>query len=128
MATKEQRISQSSIPCFGLSTLFFASALFPPRLHARTFTPPFVLRIGFGAIFAGAGYVLSTGDSRNGSGIASAWSLSYFILEQFALGLERSLRLPRSRLSLALSGATAATGILYGREHYFLGDGESELE
>ena len=49
----------------------FASGVFPPRLHAQTFTPPFVLRIGFGAIFAGAGYVLSTGDSRNGSGIVT---------------------------------------------------------
>jgi len=87
-----------------------------------------VLRIGFGAIFAGAGYVLSTGDSRNGSGIVTAWSLSYFVLEQFSLGLQRSLRLPRSRLSLALSGATAATAALYGTEHFFLSDEESELE
>jgi len=127
-AQQEQRISQSSIPCFGLSTLFFASAISPPRLHAQTFTPPFVLRVGFGAIFAGAGYVLSTGDSKNGSGIATAWSLSYFVIEQFSLGLQRSLRLPRSRLSLALSGATAATAMLYGTEHYFLSDEESELE
>jgi len=71
--------------------------------------------------------VLSTGDSENGSGIATAWSLSYFVIEQFSLGLQRSLRLPRSRLSLALSGATAATAILYGAEHFFLSD-ESEVE
>lgn len=111
-----------------MSTLFFASAIFPPRLHAQTFTPPFVLRVGFGAIFAGAGYVLSTGDSKNGSGIASGWSLNYLVIEQFALGLQRSLRLPRSRLAIALSGATAATAILYGTEHFFLSDEESELE
>jgi hypothetical protein len=49
----------------------FTSAIFPPRLRAQTYTPPFVLRIGFGAIFAGAGYVLASGDSRNGSGIAT---------------------------------------------------------
>jgi len=113
---------------FNLSLQVFASALFPPDLRARKFTPPFVLRVGFGAIFAGAGYVLASGDSRNGSGIATAWSLSYFVLEQFSLGLKRSVRLPRSRLSLALSGATAATAILYGTEHYFLDDDESELE
>ena len=47
------------------------------------------------------------------------------MIEQFSLGLQRSVRLPRSRLSLALSGATAATAILYGSEHFFLGD-ESE--
>jgi hypothetical protein len=57
------------LPC--LQRQVFASAIFPPRLHAQTFTPPFVLRVGFGAVFAGAGYVLSTGDSENGSGIAT---------------------------------------------------------
>jgi len=142
----EQRISQSSIPCFGLSALcvsflsshslcllslslqVFGSAIFPPRLHVQTYTPPFVLRIGFGAIFAGAGYVLASGDSRNGSGITTAWSLSYFVLEQFSLGLQRSLRLPRSGLSLGLSGATAATAMLYGTEHFFFGDDESEQD
>ena len=57
-----------------------------------------------------------------------AWSLSYFVLEQFSLGLQRSLRLPRSGLSLALSGATAATAMLYGTEHFFLSNEESELD
>jgi len=126
--TPEQRISQSSIPCFGLSALFFGSALFPPSLRAQTFTPPFVLRIGFGTIFAGAGYVLASGDSRNGSGIATAWSLSYFVLEQFSLGFQRTFRLPRSRLSIALSSATAATAVLYGTEHFILNDEDSELD
>ncbi|KAH9994132.1 hypothetical protein BJV74DRAFT_884256 [Russula compacta] len=146
LVISEQRISQSPsvslyvayhtlptlfsrrIPCFGLSALFLASSLFPPSLHAQTFTPPFVLRMGFGAIFAGAGYVLASGDSRNGSGIATAWSLSYFVLEQFSLGLQRSLRLPRSGLALTLSGATTATAMLYGMEHFVLGDEESELD
>lgn len=107
------------------------------------------MRVGFGAIFAGAGYVLASGDSRNGSGIATgnewhielpdfiapyidlgitAWSLSYFVLEQFSLGLQRSVRLPRSGLSLALSGATAATAVLYGTEHFVSGDDESEQD
>ena len=58
----------------------------------------------------------------------TAWSLSYFVLEQFSLGLQRSLRLPRSGLSLALSGATAATAMLYGTEHFLLGDDESEQD
>jgi len=86
------------------------------------------MRVGFGAIFAGAGYVLASGDSRNGSGIATAWSLSYFVLEQFSLGLQRSVRLPRSGLSLALSGATAATAVLYGTEHFVSDDDESEQD
>ncbi|KAI0053794.1 hypothetical protein FA95DRAFT_1552299, partial [Auriscalpium vulgare] len=74
--------------------------------------------MGFGAIFAGAGYILASGDSKNGSGVATAWSLSYFVVEQFTQGLQRSLRLPRSRLSVVLSGAAASTAVLYGAEHY----------
>ncbi|KAH9179509.1 hypothetical protein EDB89DRAFT_1921764 [Lactarius sanguifluus] len=97
-------------------------------LRAQTFTPPFVLRTGFGAIFAGAGYVLASGDSRNGSGIVTAWSLSYFVLEQFLLGFQRSSLLPRSKLSIALSGATATTAVLYGTEHFILNDEDSELD
>ncbi|KAH9977598.1 hypothetical protein BGW80DRAFT_764977 [Lactifluus volemus] len=144
--TSERRISQSSIPCFGLSALCLSSSLqlyllstqlispslcihnVPPSLRGQTFTPPFVLRMGFGAIFAGAGYVLASGDSRNGSGVATAWSSSYLVLEQFLLGFQRSLRLPRSRLSIALSSATAATAVLYGTEHFILGDEDSESD
>jgi hypothetical protein len=118
--------------------------MFPPSLRGQTFTPPFVLRMGFGAIFAGAGYVLASGDSRNGSGIATgnptskhtaptltltaAWSSSYLVLEQFTLGFQRSLRLPRSRLSIALSSAAAATAVLYGIEYFIFGDEDSESD
>jgi len=70
----------------------FASAIFPPRLHAQTFTPPFVLRVGFGAIFSGAGYVLSTGDSKNGSGIATGiYTLNHPTSSYRTLTLKHSL-------------------------------------
>lgn len=49
-----------------------ASAFIPPS--SRKGLPPFVHRFGFAGIFAGAGYVLSTGDSRNGSGISTGQS------------------------------------------------------
>ncbi|KAI0306992.1 hypothetical protein B0F90DRAFT_1813826 [Multifurca ochricompacta] len=134
--TSERRISQSPLVRQHLTqrispTPFVQNTLLRVErsfMRAQTFTPPFVLRMGFGAIFAGAGYVLASGDSRNGSGVATAWSLSYFVLEQFSLGLQRSLRLPRSKLSIALSSATAAATILYGTEHFFLDDEESELD
>ena len=60
--------------------------------------------------------------------MTTAWSLSYFILEQFLLGFQRSSRLPRSKLSIALSSATAATAALYGTEHFILNDEDSELD
>ena len=83
--------SCSSYP-LSLSRQVFASGVLPPRLHAQTFTPPFVLRIGFGAIFAGAGYVLSTGDSRNGSGIVTGNCTSNYLTSSFrTLTLNSSL-------------------------------------
>lgn len=39
--------------------------------------PPLYQRIGFPFIFLGAGYVLSTGDKRNGSGIATGTLAPY---------------------------------------------------
>lgn len=41
--------------------------LTPRRIPA----PPLIYRLGFGAIFSGAGYVLSCGDAYNGSGITT---------------------------------------------------------
>ncbi|KAI0074782.1 hypothetical protein K474DRAFT_1665065 [Panus rudis PR-1116 ss-1] len=107
--------SQSPIPIWSLSGLFFATSVFPPNPSR----PPIMIRLGFGAIFAGAGYVLSTGDARNGSGISTAWSLTYLFLN-----LRKSLRPPYSLLSLSLSGATLASAALYGTEYFLLQEKE----
>jgi hypothetical protein len=40
-------------------------------LRPNTQIPPLLHRVGFSAVFGGAAYVLSTGDARNGSGIAT---------------------------------------------------------
>lgn len=119
------------IPCFGLSALcgscplipsacsayrfkVLASSLFPPSLHAQTFTPPFVLRMGFGAIFAGAGYVLASGDSRNGSGIATGNCASKHLtsaLRTLTLNcsLVTKLRCPRAVFSWASTISPSST-------------------
>ncbi|GBE80184.1 Altered inheritance of mitochondria protein 19 homolog [Sparassis crispa] len=103
--------SQYPIPVWSLSALFLASSFVPPR----PFFPPIMHRIGFGAIFAGAGYVLSTGDTRNGSGITTAWSLTYLFFN-----MRKSLTSNRSAVSLALTGATLASTALYGSEYFLL--------
>ncbi|KAI0034357.1 hypothetical protein K488DRAFT_45644, partial [Vararia minispora EC-137] len=91
---------------------------------ATRFMPPFVFRVGFGAIFAGGGYVLASGDANNGSGIMTAWSLSYLVVEQFARGLKKEERLPRSKLSWALNSAAFASAALYGTHHFLVEDFE----
>ncbi|OCH89980.1 hypothetical protein OBBRIDRAFT_630723 [Obba rivulosa] len=107
--------SQSPVPTWALSGLFFATSVIPPRPGL----PPIVHRLGFGAIFAGAGYVLSTGDTRNGSGIATAWSLMYLFLNS-----RKSLQPPRHPISLALTAATVASSTIYGSEYFVLQDGD----
>jgi Altered inheritance of mitochondria protein 19 len=72
--------------------------MFPPTsLRGQTFTPPFVLRMGFGAIFAGAGYVLASGDSRNGSGIATGNSTLKHTATTLNFDCSLVLKLSRSR-------------------------------
>ncbi|OSX59610.1 hypothetical protein POSPLADRAFT_1151133, partial [Postia placenta MAD-698-R-SB12] len=86
-------------------------SLIPPNPRL----PPLMHRVGFGAIFAGAGYVVSCGDTRNGSGITTAWSLTYLFLN-----LRKSLLTARHPLSLVLTAATLASSTVYGSEYFLL--------
>ncbi|EIW76511.1 hypothetical protein CONPUDRAFT_169030 [Coniophora puteana RWD-64-598 SS2] len=107
--------AQSKGPAFALATLFGASAIIPhTALNAgAAYIPPFLQRFGFSAVFGVAGYVLGSGDVRNGSGIATAWSLTYLFLN-----LRKSVKAPRHPLSLGLAGAAAASAGLYGTEYF----------
>ncbi|KAH8092543.1 altered inheritance of mitochondria protein 19 [Cristinia sonorae] len=108
-------IATSPWPVWGVSALFLASAVLPA---ARTPAhPPIILRLGFGAIFAGAGYVLHAGDARNGSGISTAWSLTYLLLNA-----RKALRRPFAAGPLALTGATVFSSALYGAEYFLVQD------
>ncbi|KZT70225.1 hypothetical protein DAEQUDRAFT_213158 [Daedalea quercina L-15889] len=74
-----------------------------------------MFRIGFGGIFSGAGYVLLCGDAYNGSGITTAWSLTYLLFN-----LKNSLKTQRNVVSLGLSAATLASAACYGTEYFLL--------
>ncbi|KAG2351460.1 hypothetical protein BDR07DRAFT_1444165 [Suillus spraguei] len=106
--------SQTAGPILGLGTLFAASAVVPstvvrPNVHF----PPYLHRVGFSLVFGGAAYVLAAGDARNGSGIATAWSLTYLFLH-----LRQSLKLPFYPTTLAMTAGTAACAALYGTEYF----------
>ncbi|KAF9516868.1 hypothetical protein BS47DRAFT_1291738, partial [Hydnum rufescens UP504] len=94
--------------------------------------PPFIQRFGFGLIFAGAGSILHSGDTENGSGVAqvcwffvgaawhrliwwhfTAWTLSYLVFDKW-----RQPKHPRTPLTLLLSGAAASVAALYGTEYF----------
>ncbi|KDQ15515.1 hypothetical protein BOTBODRAFT_31830 [Botryobasidium botryosum FD-172 SS1] len=106
-------LGSSPWPVWGLSSLLLATTPLSPARHPLL--PPFYQRFGFGLIFAGAGYVLSTGDVENGSGIATAWSLTYTFLH-----LRSSIR-SRSILPLSLSSAVLASASVYGLQYFHFG-------
>ncbi|KAG1811618.1 hypothetical protein EV424DRAFT_1349556 [Suillus variegatus] len=101
-------------PILGLGTLFAASAVVPSTVvRPNVYFPPYLHRVGFSLVFGGAAYVLAAGDARNGSGIATAWSLTYLFLH-----LRRSLRPPFYPITLAMTTGTAACAALYGTEYF----------
>ncbi|KAI5999835.1 hypothetical protein F5J12DRAFT_269378 [Pisolithus orientalis] len=113
-----QPAAQSKIPALTTSVLFAASALVPPAaLGQNVYLPPYLHRVGFSFIFGGVAYVFSTGDHRNGSGIATAWSLTYLFLH-----LRKSLKTPRHPLTLAMAGGAAGCAALYGTEYFVYED------
>ncbi|KAG2030651.1 hypothetical protein BDR03DRAFT_905850 [Suillus americanus] len=109
-----QPYARSKGPALGLGTLFAASAVIPSTVvRPNVYFPPYLHRVGFSLVFGGAAYVLGAGDARNGSGIATAWSLTYLFLH-----LRRSLRPPFYPITLAMTAGTAACAALYGTEYF----------
>ncbi|KZT33665.1 hypothetical protein SISSUDRAFT_393936 [Sistotremastrum suecicum HHB10207 ss-3] len=109
--TSERKWAHSSWPAWLLSGTFLGSTAIAPR--GPPSLPPLVFRLGFSFIFAGAGYVTSTGDIRNGNGITTAWSLIYLFLNA-----RNSLRRPWHPVGLGLTVATSLCAGIYG-ENYF---------
>ncbi|KZP21632.1 hypothetical protein FIBSPDRAFT_788223 [Athelia psychrophila] len=106
--------SQSQYPAYALSSLFAISTLIPYTVLPRhTHIAPFLQRVAFAAVFGGSGYAIASGDVRNGSGIASAWSLTYLFLH-----LRQSFKSPRNPLSILMAGGAAASAGIYGTEYF----------
>ncbi|KAG1807263.1 uncharacterized protein BJ212DRAFT_1387286 [Suillus subaureus] len=112
--THFQPYARSKGPILGLGTLFAVSAIIPSTVvHPNVYFPPYLHRVGFSLVFGGAAYVLGAGDARNGSGIATAWSLTYLFLH-----LRQSLKPPFYPITLAMTAGTAACAALYGTEYF----------
>ncbi|KAI5993426.1 hypothetical protein EDD15DRAFT_2548053, partial [Pisolithus albus] len=109
-----QPAAQSKIPALLTSALFATSALVPPAvLGQNVYFPPYLHCAVFSLVFGGAAYVFAAGDHRNGSGIATAWSLTYL-----SLHLRKSLKTLRHPLTLAVTGGTAGCAALYSTKYF----------
>ncbi|CEG68734.1 hypothetical protein RMATCC62417_04939 [Rhizopus microsporus] len=100
--------SESPYPVWALSA--FNLATVPASFRNAPGLPHPIVSIAFSAIFAGAGYVVNTGDSDNGSGIATAWGLSWAFLHA------KKAILSRKPLPLALLGAVTVNTYVYGKK------------
>ncbi|UZJ51649.1 hypothetical protein CBS101457_000969 [Exobasidium rhododendri] len=79
----------------------------------RSALPPFWQLAGFAVAFGGGGYMIEKGDSLNGSGTVTAWSLIYLFFHG-ASALRRPAALP-----LALTLSTATIGLAVHGSLYF---------
>lgn len=77
--------------------------------------PPFWQSLVFGVCYATGGYIIEQGDTLNGSGVITAWSLMYVTFKTLPV-----LRyLPRSPLALLMSASVSGIGLgVYGN-YYF---------
>ncbi|CDU26229.1 uncharacterized protein SPSC_06423 [Sporisorium scitamineum] len=89
-----------------------ASAQMQPPLRT---VPPFWQLAFFAAAFGTGGYMIDQGDQLNGSGVITAWSLTYLIFKT-APSLKQ---LPKNPLALSLSAAALALGLGVHGSHYF---------
>ena len=77
--------------------------------------PPFWQLAFFAAAFGTGGYIIDEGDTLNGSGVVTAWSLTYLLFKTAP-----SIRqLPRNPLALSLSAAVLTLGLGIHGSHYF---------
>ncbi|CAO3648098.1 unnamed protein product [Cunninghamella blakesleeana] len=100
--------ANSPITVWGLSALSLATL--PLAAKKVPGIPSIFQSIAFGAIYGGAGYVTYVGDSENGAGIATAWSLSWTFLNA-KTALKSCKPIP-----LLMVGATAYNVLVYGNK------------
>ena len=89
-----------------------ASARMQPPLRT---VPPFWQLAFFAAAFGTGGYMIDQGDLLNGSGVVTAWSLTYLLFKT----LPSIRQLPSNPLALSLSAAVVSIGLGVHASHYF---------
>lgn len=77
--------------------------------------PPFWQLAFFAAAFGTGGYIIDQGDVLNGSGVVTAWSLTYLLFKT-APSIKQ---LPSNPLAAALSTAVLTIGLGVHASHYF---------
>ena len=77
--------------------------------------PPFWQLAFFAAAFGTGGYMIDQGDALNGSGVVTAWSLTYLLFKT----LPSVRELPRNPLAFSLSAAVLTIGLGVHGSHYF---------
>jgi hypothetical protein len=104
-------------------SLLCASAAATPksllqRLGASINVPHIGYRVFFAGIFGFSGYAMGPGgDIRNGTGIATAWSVAYIMLNA-----KKTFKRPMHPLALAMMGGAGLCAGVYGTEYFVYQD------
>ncbi|TPX62719.1 hypothetical protein SpCBS45565_g06953 [Spizellomyces sp. 'palustris'] len=106
LTTLAQRPGLTPYPAIATSALCFASAI--PALRGGRGWPGYFPSVGFGAIFAGASYVLLH-DLDNGTSTATAWGVVYTSL--FLRSTIASRRIGPIGLLACVMGTTGVYGV-----------------
>merc|ERR1712130_462487 len=124
MGARLREYASDARPAYALACLCAASVPFgfgravravQTASHVPRLIPPFWQLVGFSAFFAGGGYIIDAGDTLNGAGVVTAWSLTYVTFNT----LFKLPWLARSPLALLLSTAVGGVGLgVYGN-YYF---------
>ncbi|KIS69072.1 uncharacterized protein UMAG_10366 [Mycosarcoma maydis] len=77
--------------------------------------PPFWQLAFFAAAFGTGGYIIDQGDALNGSGVVSAWSLTYLLFKT----IPSIKQLPKNPLAFLLSSSVLSIGLGIHGCHYF---------
>ncbi|CAG8532840.1 8368_t:CDS:2 [Paraglomus occultum] len=104
-------LAKTPYSAWAMSALCFAST--PAAMMKFTGVPSLLELSAFGFIFAGAGYITSTGDITNGSGTTTAWSLSYMLFN-----MSRAVK-SKKPLPLILMSGALANAALHGKQYFF---------
>ncbi|KAI9295625.1 hypothetical protein K502DRAFT_303499 [Neoconidiobolus thromboides FSU 785] len=122
MATKPNKdkslldlLSETPYPAFITSAALLASYRWGStrdRILIKGMPTKFSM-ISFAFIYAGSGYACIKGDVFNSTGIATAWSISYGLLN-----FGKAFSSPRHPLPLGLACTVAAQGIIYGQRYF----------
>ncbi|TFK95238.1 hypothetical protein BDV98DRAFT_556585 [Pterulicium gracile] len=113
-----RKLGRSNGLALAQTILYASAAAAPPSLLKTLSASPHLPAVGYRMFFTGvfglSAYAMGpAGDVRNGTGIATAWSIGYIMLH-----LKKTLKRPAHPVALAMLGGSTLCAAAYGTEYF----------